>query len=241
MKIDYRLMLIVVTISALFAFDQAFAHITNEASQGAAAETSASGGDIMLLVAAEIIPETPDFEPDVPLSQADLAAWAAFAAGLGEDAGTADALAALALEHELVASLIGDAVCRDINELFFGGQLVIDDPEAVPTRGEAATFIAANLGSSAGEVLLGNRNLRLGPTGVVAQIEKQRKPDGGITYFITVGATRLAMYAHGRVGNGPTDLMQWEGRSVRRSLVRRLGDRDVWAYLEAESIPAVPE
>ena len=35
----------------------------------------------------------------------------------------------------------------------------------------------------------------------------------GNAYVMTVGGTKLQMDEHGRVANGPIDLLQWEGRS----------------------------
>ena len=90
MKIDRRSMLVCVAMAASFTFCNAFAHITNEASQGPDVGASGLGGDIMLLVVAEIMPETPDFAPDAPLSRFDLASWAALAADLGEGGETPD-------------------------------------------------------------------------------------------------------------------------------------------------------
>ena len=48
------------------------------------------------------------------------------------------------------------------------------------------------------------------------------------------------MDEHGRVANGPTDLLQWEGRRVRRSFVRGSGDHAQWMYLEAEPREPAP-
>ena len=58
MKIDRRSMLVCVAMAASFTFCNAFAHITNEASQGPDVGASGLGGDIMLLVVAEIMPDT---------------------------------------------------------------------------------------------------------------------------------------------------------------------------------------
>ena len=85
-------------------------------------------------------------------------------------------------------------------------------------------------------MLLAGGGVRKGPAGYVARVELKRNPDGGNTYMITIGNTSLPMYAHGRVANGPTDLVQWDGRTVRRSFIREQGDLAVWTYLEAEPI-----
>jgi hypothetical protein len=44
------------------------------------------------------------------------------------------------------------------------------------------------------------------------------------------------MYSHGRVANGPVDLLQWHGRDVGRSFVRGEGRSAMWIYLETEQI-----
>ena len=236
MRTESRVVAVFVAMVSSLAIGSAFAHIKNEATQFPDIEFSEARFDIVVLVGAGIIPETPVFEPDEPLSRFDLATWAALADDLGEGGETpdVDALAAIALEHGLVESLDGDAVYQEINDLFFQGRLSVEEPGAVPTKGEAARFIASQLTTVAAEALLARRATQIGPTGEVARAETQANADGGNTYFITIGDTTLPMYAHGRVANGPIDLAQWEGRVVRRSFVRRLGDFTVWTYLEAE-------
>ncbi len=238
MKFNNRLTLVLVAIVASFGFDNAAAHIKNEASQFPDIEYSDARFDIVLLVGAGIIPETPVFEPDAPFSRSDLATWAALAEDLGAGGETpdTDALATAALEQGLVASIDGQATYEEINTVFFHGQLTPDRPAATPTREEAASYIAMHLTSSAGEALLARRGVRKGPAGHAARVELKRNPDGGNTYMITIGDTSLPMYAHGRVANGPTDLVQWDGRMVRRSFIREQGDLGVWTYLEAEPI-----
>ncbi len=236
MKIIYRLTLVVVTIVASFSFDIAVAHIKNEASQFPDIEFSDARFDIVLLVGAGIIPETPVFEPDAPFSRNDLATWAALAGelGVGGETPDTDALATAALEQGLIASIDDQATYEDINTVFFRGELTPDRPAATPTKGEAASYFATHLTSSAGEALLARRGVRKGPAGYVAHVELKRNPDGGNTYMITIGDTSLPRYAHGRVANGPTVLVQWDGLSVRRSFIRDQGDRAFWTYLEAE-------
>ena len=60
----------------------ALAHIKNEASQFPDIEFSGSRFDIVVLVGVGIIPETPVFEPDLPMSKRELAVWAALAAAI---------------------------------------------------------------------------------------------------------------------------------------------------------------
>ena len=230
---------------------QAAAHIKNEGSQFPDIEFSEARFDIVLLVGAGVIPETPVFEPDQPLTKADLAAWAALAKGLGEGGETPDTrkLANAAREARLIDSLEGEATYDDINNVLFEGQLTPDQPGAVPAKGGAASFIAANLtiplenGS-----LLEQLGLEPGPTGAVTEVESRTDPDQGSAYYLTIGGETHQMYAHGRVANGPTDLLQWQDRTVRQTFLRGADEHGahdhggaggaVWAYLEAEPIRA---
>lgn len=223
-------------VAGCLAAGGAFAHIKNEASQFPDIEFSAARYDIVVLVGAGIIPQTPVFEPDSPLSRHDLAAWVALARGLGTGGETpdVDALADAALEQGAVESLDGDATYADLNALFFGGSLSVDEPGRTPTRGEAASFIAEQLPTEAGLALLESLDLQIGATGAVTSVRTEGGEGHGASYVITVGGTDLPMYAHGRVANGPVDLLQWNGREIRRSFVRDAGDGPMWIYLEAE-------
>lgn len=217
------------------------AHIKNDASQFPDIEFSDARYDIVILVGAGIIPETPVFEPDAPLTLSDLAVWASLYNNLGEGGETPDtgALGKLALEQGLVASLEGPASYADINNIFFQGQLTIDPAAAAPTKADAAVFIAEKLTAPEGAAMLEKRGLQPGQTGEISQIESRANPDGGSSYFITLAGTTMPMYSHGRVANGPTDLLQWKGRQIRRSFVRKQGDLTLWMYLEAEPVQAV--
>lgn len=222
---------------ALFSFlaAAASAHIKNEATQFPDIEFSDARFDIVVLVGAGIIPETPVFEPDKILSRAELASWAALTEGLLRGGETPDvaALSGAALEHGLVGSLEGDASLAELNRVFFDGQLDVDDAERAPSKAEAATIIAAALGSDAGRTLLSKRGLEPGATGDITAVTITEGHHGN-AYVIAIDDTALQMDEHGRVANGPTDLLQWEGRSVRRSFVRGSGDHARWIYLEAE-------
>lgn len=217
------------------------AHIKNDASQFPDIEFSDARYDIVILVGAGILPETPVFEPDAPLTLSELAVWAALYNNLGEGGETPDteALAKVALENGLVSSLEGPATYSDINTIFFQGALTIDPAATPPTKADAAVFIAEKLSAPEGAAMLEKRGLQPGPTGAVASVESRANPDGGSSYFITVGDTTMPMYSHGRVANGPTDLLQWKGRQVRKSFIRKQGDLSLWMYLEAEPVQAV--
>jgi len=224
-------------VACCFVFGSALAHIKNEASQFPDIEFSESRFDIVVLVGAGIIPETPVFEPDKALSIKELAVWAALSANLGAGGETPDteALAQAALNQGLVESLDGKATYKDLNRMFFDGQLTIEEAKRTPSKAEAASFIAAQLNTNAGLALLAKRGLRAGGTGEVTSVES-RSGHHGSAYFIGIGGRTLEMHSHGRVANGPTDLLQWQGRVVSRSFVRGEGDSAMWAYLEVQPI-----
>lgn len=230
----------VVAAMVMLMAGQVSAHIKNDVSQFPDIEFSDARFDIVILVGAGIIPETPVFEPDSPLTQSDLAVWTALNNNLGEGGETpkTEELAKAALEKGLVKSLDGQATYADINELFFQGQLKLEQPTATPTKAEAASFIATRLTSPEGAALLEKRGLLSGPVGEISQVESRANADGGSSYFITLGGSTMPMYSHGRVANGPTDLVQWQGRKIVRSFIRKQGDLTLWMYLEAE--PAKP-
>ena len=202
------------------SFTDSRAHIKNEATQFPDIEYSAARFDIVVLVGIGIIPETPVFEPDKALSKAELATWVALARGLKSGGETPDvtALAAVALEQGAIDSLQGDATVDDVNRLFFDGQLQLDDAARTPNKAEAASLIASELDNAGGEV---------------SAVVSAEGHHGGNAYIMTIGGTALPMDEHGRVANGPTDLLQWQGRQVVRSVVRGSGDHASWIYLEA--------
>lgn len=220
---------------AMFLPLGSFAHIKNEATQFPDIEFSDARFDIVVLVGAGIVPETPVFEPDKPLTMRELATWGALAEGLARGGETPDveAIANLAIEAGVVSDLEGDATLGDVNDMFFRGELELPDPARTPTKAEAASLIAAQLDTDVGRALLDKRRLIAGAVGDVVAVGTEKGHHGNV-YVVTVGDTTLPLDEHGRVANGPTDLLQWEGRRVRRSFVRGSGDRARWLYLEAE-------
>ena len=132
----HRMALQMVSILVLLASGQVQAHILNETSQFPDIKTSEARFDIVLLVGAGVIPETPQFEPEKKFSRTDLAAWAAQTAGLLKSADKPDikALASAALEQGLVTSLEGDASYAEINTVFMQGKGTAAQAEATPTR-----------------------------------------------------------------------------------------------------------
>lgn len=216
-----------------------FAHIQTDSSSFPDIKSSEARFDITVLVGAGVIPETSVFEPKRKFSRSDLAAWSALSASLLEKfEGKPDvnALAKAALDKGLVKSLEGDATYADINVVFFQGKNPPAQPEAVPTRAEAASYIVTGLVTPVAGSLLEKSGQHAGPTGVVAKVEARANADGGESVFITIGEQTLPMYTHGRVGNGPSELAKWSGRTVRRSFIRTQGEFSTWAYLESETV-----
>lgn len=215
-------------------------HIKNEATQFPDIEYSPARFDIVALVGLGVIPETPVFEPDSKLSKNDLATWGALLKGLRKGGETPDvgALASLALEAGLVDTLEGDATVADLDQLFPGtGAAAMDKTQSI-SKAEAASLIAAALGTDTGQYLLEERGLRLGPTGEVTSVDTQKGHHGGHFYQVTIDGQLLALDEHGRVANGPTDVLQWVGRKIQRSIIRGTADQQRMIYLEAER-PAV--
>ncbi len=181
-------------VTGLLVYGSASGHIKNEATQFPDIEFSAGRFDIVVLVGAGIIPETPVFEPDKALSNEELAAWVALAAGLGRGGENPDtaALAAAALEQGIVDSLEGNASLADLNRVFFAGNLGIEDGDRIPTKAEAASLIATGLGSEVGHALLEKRNLAAGVGGEVTEVAIEKGHHGNV-YVLTVGGSKLVV------------------------------------------------
>lgn len=233
-----RLAIQAVAMIMVLACGQVQAHILNETSQFPDIKTSEARFDIVLLVGAGVVPETPEFEPDKNLARTDLAAWAAQLAGLLKSADKPDikALASAALEQGLVSSLEGDATYADLNKVFLLGKGATGEADAVPTRAQAASYLVAGLLTPVAGSLLEKTAIVPGPTGVVTSVESKTNPDGGSSQFLAIGDTSLPVYTHAKVGNGSSSLAKWKGLTVRRSFIRKLGDISVWLYLEAETV-----
>jgi len=233
-----RMAIQAVALIMVLACVQVQAHILNETSQFPDIKTSEARFDIVLLVGAGVVPETPQFEPDKKLARTDLAAWAAQTAGLLKSADKPDikALANAALEQGLVSSLEGDATYADLNKVFLQGKGATGSADAVPTRAQAASYLVAGLLTPVAGSLLEKTAIVPGPTGVVTSVESKTNPDGGSSQFLAIGDTSLPVYTHAKVGNGSSSLAKWKGLTVRRSFIRKLGDISVWLYLEAETV-----
>ncbi len=228
-----------VTVVVLCCAVAATAHVKNEETQFPDLEYSDARIEILLLSALGIIPETPVFEPEAPLTRTALGSWVALARGLAEPSETpdVDALAAASLEAGLIASRDGEATWRDLSDAFLDGAPALETPDATPSKEAAARFLVEHLGAGRDGLAMAS-DVEPGPRGVVAEVQTEKQPDGGSAYFVTIGQTTHPAYTHARVANGPTDLLAWEGRTVVRSYTRRIGDRTFWLFLEAEPLAA---
>ena len=214
------------------------AHVTSERTRYSDIIGSDARFDIMLLSAIGVTPNGPEFHPDDPMTKQDAAIWAALAARIGQHGETPDAagLAQEALDAKLIDSLDGDASFADLSNVFFKGQVKADNPDATPTKGEAAQFIAAHLSDAVeGTPLLETWKAVEGPVGPITAIKTETTASGGTAYFITIGDTTAPNHAHIKISNGQTDLATWEGRTIRRSLLREEEGQTYWLYLEADA------
>lgn len=229
---------VVLAMLVLGSASGALAHLKNEETQFPDIEFSDARFDVVLLAAAGIIPETPVFEPDRPLNRRDLASWVALARGLGKGGETpnTDALAQAALTAGAVASLDGEATFGELVAAFFPGQAAPGRERETPTKAAAAQFVASRLTTATESgTLLDRLGISAGPTGAITAVEAQAAGRGdGTVYVVTIGETKAPAYAHARLANGPTDLLIWEGRVVRRSLSREIDGQMRLIYLEAE-------
>lgn len=232
-----RLTVSLLSLVGMFAVTTVSAHIKNEASQFPDIEFSDARFDIVMLVGAGIVPQTPVFEPDKPLSMMELATWTALARGMGPGGETPDTkrLAEAVIDAGLATSLEGNATYANINTSLFDDRLVVVAPDTVPTKAEAASFIAGFIGTPEGEALLAPRGLSMGQVGEVVSVDTL---EGRRGYVVAIGAVKMPMDGHGRVANGPTDLFQWEGLYVVRSFVKGSGENAAWTYIEAGAAPA---
>ncbi|MEJ2359074.1 MAG: hypothetical protein P8Y13_13495, partial [Deinococcales bacterium] len=106
----------------------ASAHIENQQTQFPDIGASQHKDAIVLLVALDILPQTPTFQPDQPFTRQDLAAWAALA-HRKDPGGEAPDLAKLIQDgRSFVASSSGNATAADINKAIFDGKLDLANP-----------------------------------------------------------------------------------------------------------------
>ena len=232
----------VLAMLVLVSASGALAHLKNEETQFPDIEFSDSRFDVVLLAAAGIIPETPVFEPDRPLNRRDLASWVALARGLGKGGETpnTDVLAQAALTAGVVASLDGEATFGELAAAFFPGQAAPGRERETPTKAQAAQFVASHLTTAVeNSTLLDRLGISAGPMGAIKAVESQADGHGhGTVYVVTMGETKTPAYVHARLANGPTDLLVWEGRVVRRSLSRAIDGQMHLIFLEAEPLDA---
>lgn len=237
-----RIVTFVVVAAWLLLGAGAAAHIANQQTEFPDIGATQSADDIVLLTGLGVIPQTPVFDPDAPLTRQQLAAWAALAHRLADGGETPDvaALAQKALEAGLVSRLDGDADYAEIDAAILGGRIRPANGSDVPTKAEAAAWIAAHLDAKA-LALLG---VSAGPTGVITDVKTGTSPDGDTSYVFVIGGKAYAVFDHARVV-GPTDLTQWQGAAVTRSFLEPTDDGPALVFAQqgaapAESTPSAP-
>jgi len=218
----------------------ALAHVANERTRYSDIADSDAKLDIMLVSSLGILPEVPAFEPEAPLTKAELAAWVASLEGLVEGHGheTADVadLAKAAFDAGKVESIEGAADFADVAAAFFAGQVQAPADGRAPTKAEAVQFIVANLKTPInGKTLLESKGFAEGPVGVVTDLKSETTTSGGTAYTMTIGDLTAIAHAHIKVANGQTDLKTWAGRTVQRTLIREIDGKTYWTYLEADA------
>jgi len=236
-----RVMVMAITLFALLSAmpSASVAHIIRAEKQFSDIGRSDARYDIGFLVVVGIIPGTPRFEPDKPLAKRDLAAWVAMSktSGAEDRKPDVDALAGSTLAARGIDTLEGAATFGDIARVFFNNQVIPERGDEIPTKAAAARFLVRHLSARMnGSTLLEAAGLKAGPAGKVSDVQIKATGAGGKVFWVTIGDVVLPMYAHGRIGAGPADLAQWKGRSVGRSLIRTVGGRDMWMYLEAAEL-----
>ena len=232
-NINYLLRLIILLT---LISNNSIAHTTNEETLFPDIKSLDARFDIILLVGVGIIPETENFWPNKPMTLVDLAAWVGLSEGLVEikDSLDIDLLAHSALKAGIAESLDGQANLSDVNKMIFQGRLLPTNEKAVLNRVDAAVYIAENITNIIeGDSWLQQKNMRVGPSGEVTKVESKINPDGSSLFFVTVAGETHPVFSHGKLANGPTDLHQWKGRLIRRSIIRDLGSMELWVFLEA--------
>lgn len=220
----------------------AWAHILNEKTQFPDIASSPYAADIVYLTALDIIPQTPAFEPEAPLTMKDLAVWVALAHRLGKGGETPEDLKVLqekALQESLVPTLNGNATWNDVVTHFFKGKVSLEgqNPEAVPQKGEAAAFIATHIDGA----MLKDLGAEEGPRGTVEAVHGDAHDHHG-SYTVVIAGKEYPLDAHTRVV-GPQDITQWEGLHVVRSLMALEGNEDHHGifFLQAGQAPSPAE
>ncbi|MBX5477311.1 MAG: hypothetical protein IRZ18_09355 [Clostridia bacterium] len=190
----------------------AFAHVANQKTQFPDIAGDPNAADILLLVALNIVPQTPVFEPEATFTRRDLAAWAALAHRQAQGGEGPDLAQLVNKGKAYVPSLDGRATAADIDQAIFDGKLALDQPDATFTKSEAARFVAAHLTSD----FVRKLGYAPGPAGVVTGVRVGQSPDGDPSYALVIDGHDYAVDEHPRVV-GPTDLTLWKGQTVIRS------------------------
>jgi hypothetical protein len=213
----------------------ASAHIENQQTQFPDIGASQHKDAIVLLVALDILPQTPTFQPDQPFSRQDLAAWAALAHRKDPGGEAPDVAKLIQDGRSFVDSSSGNATAADINKAIFDGKLDLADPSQTFTHDQAAAFVADHL-TPAFVAALG---ATAGPSGTISNVKTGTSPDGDTSYTLVIAGNDYPVYDHARVV-GPTDLTLWQGKQLTRSYQAKEDNGPALTYLVMGQPAAAP-
>lgn len=152
------------------------------------------------------------FKPEATLTNKDFATWyAAFKGWQGTEADNMQQ----AIDEGVIASEQGDVMYDTINNALFDGQLKVEQPNEVMTRGEYAAFIMNHASDKLKDKksLVKNAGYEVGPTGIIEKVEQIE--DG---YSLTIDDKVYLLADHPSVDNDTTDPLVWQGEEVTTSL-----------------------
>lgn len=204
----------------------ASAHVMNEKNTYGDIGYSEASEDILLLSGMGIIfHEHGDalFRPTESLQRSDLAAWAGSFFRLGSGEENIDQLKQLALQENLVTSLIGNATYEDINQAFFKGKVKVENPEEELKREEFAIFVADHLTMEIeeGKTLYDVAGYVQGPKGIIENVKLvEETTDVGQkneSYLLLIDKKEYLLAAHPRVTRAVVDPVVWEGQQLEQS------------------------
>jgi hypothetical protein len=205
---------------ALFS-STAFAHISNEKNIYDDIQYSKVQEQIIILrtIGALAAPVGVNlFNPQAKLSRAELAYYIATFDNLADDTAKEAVFQNAAVQKKLIISLDGNATYQDVNDAFFGGKAPMTNGSNELTHEDYVNYLCQFLTKKVdGKTLFDLAGATPGPTGIINDV-KIIKDVSEDQYFLTINGTSYKMHPHGKVLNGPVDLMSWIGKKVEKSL-----------------------
>lgn len=214
--------IICVLLSALALFSStAFAHISNEKNIYDDIQYSKVQEQIVILrtLGALAAPVGVNlFSPQAKLTRAELAYYIATFDNLADDTAKEADFQKAAVQKKLIVSLDGNATYQEVNNAFFGGKAPMTNGINELTHEDYVNYLSEFLTEKVdGKTLYDLAGATPGPTGVLNDVKiiKDVRED---QYFLTINGTNYKMHPHGKVLNGPVDLMAWIGKKVDQSI-----------------------